>query len=53
MFCLRNVNSHDSVYSDGKTLFSEAIGVLKNMANNKSHGRNVFTADYLKVSWKN
>lgn len=47
------MNSHDNVHLKGKILYSEALTVLKNMPNNKSPGSDGFTAEFLKVFWKN
>lgn len=47
------MNSHDNVHLEGKILYSEALSVLKNMPNNKSSGSDGFTAEFLKVFWKN
>lgn len=47
------MNSHDNVHLEGNILYSEALSVLKNMPNNKSSGSDGFTAEFLKVFWKN
>lgn len=47
------MNSHDNVHLEGKILYSEALSVLKNMPDNKSSGSDGFTAEFLKVFWKN